>query len=773
MRAGTRAAALLTGLMIVLVAWPASSPAQAAARSASSASAGLAVAAQSQQDDIRIELDSISPRLVTSTGPGVLTVTGRVFNGGDRAISGLDVRVQRGEAVRNDAELRAALAGSASTDSARPRFTDITGGLPPDGAVTFQVTVPLRGGGELDSLNINAAGVYPLLVNLNGTPEFGSRARLAAVRLLLPVLSLPAAGGTADLPAVPAVAPAVRTPVTIVWPLVDRPRRLPSAPGEQAVLTDDDLAESLGPGGRLRGLLDAAVQVAPAGSSLAPALCFAIDPELVDTVSVMAQGPYLLADGRSGAGSRAATEWLQLLANLVDGRCVLALPFADVDQVALSRAGLTDLQGRALADGAQILADRLGVRPVGKLSWPAGELLDERTLTDLASLGHTAVLLDPAGLTDAAAAAGSPTVGLTTGSPATAGLRAVPVDPLVNDALAGTGATAAAGPAPLPGQGNVVATTIPAGTDGPLSSHDGSAALVGQIMGGAAATSGVLITPPRRWQTSATEAAELLRTAGELVTGGFAQARDLGRLTATPPAVTTTIQYPVRAGADEVPRAVTANVTTTRNQLRDMDDATDRDPRANVDPASLFDPIRYGLLRATSSAWRQGEPAPGNGANVFAADAGLRLSVLREKVQIEPPAGPYLLAASNAPLLITLDNPLAVQIDVQITLSEVPGLRTGSIDVVQVPAASRRQVRIPTEVIRAGQFSVEAQLSTPGGTPLGPTMPSRIRLRSTAYGAVTLALTGGGAVLLVLLAGYRITRRVRSAGKQGAAGDAS
>ena len=268
-------------------------------------------------------------------------------------------------------------------------------------------------------------------------------------------------------------------------------------------------------------------------------------------------------------------------------------------------------------------------------------------------------------------------------------------------------------------------------------------------------------------------AAELLRTAGELVTGGFAQARDLGRLTATPPAVTTTIQYPVRAGADEVPRAVTANVTTTRNQLRDMDDATDRDPRANVDPASLFDPIRYGLLRATSSAWRQGEPAPGNGANVFAADAGLRLSVLREKVQIEPPAGPYLLAASNAPLLITLDNPLAVQIDVQITLSEVPGLRTGSIDVVQVPAASRRQVRIPTEVIRAGQFSVEAQLSTPGGTPLGPTMPSRIRLRSTAYGAVTLALTGGGAVLLVLLAGYRITRRVRSAGKQGAAGDAS
>jgi hypothetical protein len=169
-----------------------------------------------------------------------------------------------------------------------------------------------------------------------------------------------------------------------------------------------------------------------------------------------------------------------------------------------------------------------------------------------------------------------------------------------------------------------------------------------------------------------------------------------------------------------------------------------------------------------STAWR-GDPDP---ANAFAADAAARLTVLREGVQIEPPAGPYLLAASNAPLLLTLNNPLPVQIDVQITLSEVPGLRTGSVDVVQVPAASRRQVRIPTEVIRAGQFSVEAQLSTPGGTPLGPRgAGSRIQLRSTAYGTVTLALTGGGAVLLVLLAALRITRRVRAA--RNAAGTAA
>lgn len=755
MRLGTRAAAVLVTALVApataLVGWLGGGPA---------GTAHAAGAAARQDGSVRIELQSMAPRLVTTDGGGVLTVTGRVFNGGDRAVSGLEVRLQRGEPVGSDGELRAALAGAAATETVRPRFTDIAGELAPRSSVPFRIDVPVRGGGELDSLGIEAPGVYPLLVNLNGTPQLGSRARLAAVRLLLPVLGLPTGVDAAPVPAVP---PAVRTPITIVWPLVDRPRRLPNAPGEPVRLTDDELAVSLAPGGRLRGLLDAAERFAPPGSALGPALCFAIDPELIDSVAVMAQGAYQLADGRPGAGGAIAAEWLRRLNGQLRGRCVLALPFADVDQVALSRAGLTDLQGRARTDGEQILIDALGVRPINQLAWPPGELIDERTLTDLASLGDTAVLLDPAGLTDPNAVADRPSVGLTTGSPATAGLRAVVVDPVVNEALAGSAQPPPGTPAPTD---VVVSTSTPAGTDRPLSTLDGAGALAWRVAGGTAAAGGVVITPPRRWAASGDEAGELLRTAAQLVGSGFAVARDLEVLSAgSAPELTTTIQYPMRAGADEVGRAITTNVTAVRNQLRDMDDATDRDPRWNVDPASLLDPLRYGLLRATSSAWRADQGGGADAGNAFAVDAAGRLAALREGVRIEPPAGPYLLAASNAPLLLTLNNPLPVQIDVLISLSEVPGLRTGSVDVVQVPAASRRQVRIPTEVIRAGQFSVQAQLSTPGGTPLGPRTPSRIQLRSTAYGTVTLALTGGGAVVLVLLAGYRITRRVRAARK--------
>ncbi|HET8641361.1 MAG TPA: DUF6049 family protein, partial [Pseudonocardiaceae bacterium] len=505
----------------------------------------------------------------------------------------------------------------------------------------------------------------------------------------------------------------------------------------------------------------------------------AIDPELIDTVAVMAQGAYQVAGGRPGSGGRDAAQWLQLLTAMLKGRCTMALPFADVDQVALSRAGLTDLQGRARSDGEQILIDTLGVQPISDLVWPAGELIDERTLTDLASLGDTAFLLDPAGLADPGAAIDRPTVGLRTGSPATAGLRGVPVDALVGSALEGSVPDGSAAGQPAPGTGSAsvpasvpASTAVPAGTERPLSTHEGAATLAWRVMAGSTAA-GVLVTPPRRWAATGAETGELLRTAGELVAAGFAQPRDLERLaTAEVPAavtaltaLTTTVQYPMRAGAGEVVRSITTDVTAVRNQLRDMDAATDRDPRTNVDPASLLDPLRYNLLRATSSAWRADQGGDGAAGQRFAADASWRLTALRQRVQIEPPAGPYLLAASDAPLLLTLNNPLLVQIDVQISLSEVQGLRTGAIDVVQVPAASRRQVRIPTEVIRAGQFSVEAQLSTPGGTPLGPPAASRIQLRSTAYGTVTLALTGGGAILLVLLAGLRITRRVRAARK--------
>ncbi|HEY0638135.1 MAG TPA: DUF6049 family protein [Pseudonocardiaceae bacterium] len=701
---------------------------------------------------IRIELTGMTPRLVTADGPAVLTVTGRVSNDGDRTIEGLDVRVQRGEAVRSESELRAALAGDATTEAARPRFTDLPGSLGPGGSMPFTVQVPLRGGGPLDSLQITEPGVYPLLVNLNGSPDFGNRARLAAVRLLLPAIGLPAQDAT--LTAETGTPPAQRVPLTLLWPLVDTPRRLPTPDEESVVLADDSLAESMGEGGRLSDLVRSAAEYAPPGSPLSRALCFAIDPDLVDTARLMAERGYRLPDDSPGNGQQVAARWLGEVRELVAGRCVLALPMSDVDLVALSRAGLTDLLGRARTDGAQILRDVLQVSPITELAWPDGELVDERTLTDLSGLGVGGVLLQSRGLTDGARFAGQPAVGLTTGSPATASARAVLVDTLTEEALterppAGEHSG---------GQVGLVPSTSPSGTDAPLAGQDGLATLTFRAMGGA--PGGVLLALPRRWSVSPAESDELLRVAGRLVGDGWAQARDLGSfVTATAPESTTTLNYPVEAGATEISRAVTAEIDRLSDELRDVEASTTRDPRGTFDPARLLDPMKFGLLRGASTAWRDD---PG-GAQRMLARTDDRLTQLVESVQIVPPGGPYLLAASNSPLLLNLSNPLAVQIDVRITLEPTAGIRTAPVDVVRMPARSNRQVRIPAEVVRAGQFSVAAQLSTPGGTALGPRgAATRIQLRSTAYGTVTLVVTLGGFGALVLLSAIRITRRVRA-----------
>ena len=141
------------------------------------------------------------------------------------------------------------------------------------------------------------------------------------------------------------------------------------------------------------------------------------------------------------------------------------------------------------------------------------------------------------------------------------------------------------------------------------------------------------------------------------------------------------------------------------------------------------------------------------------AEVSGRLDELSGSVRIAAPPGPYTLASSDSPLLLTVQNDLPVSIDVRLGLEETPGLRTGLVGVQQVPARSNRQFVVPAEVTRAGAFSIDARLTTPGGTPLG--QPSTLQLQSTAFGTVTVALTAGAGAVLVLLVVRRVVRRIR------------
>ena len=66
----------------------------------------------------------------------------------------------------------------------------------------FRSRWPIRCGRRTcPSLHIDRPGVYPVMVNVNGTPDYGAPARLDDARFLLPVLGVPpepAADSAAD-----------------------------------------------------------------------------------------------------------------------------------------------------------------------------------------------------------------------------------------------------------------------------------------------------------------------------------------------------------------------------------------------------------------------------------------------------------------------------------------------------------------------------------------------------------------------------------------------
>ena len=210
---------------------------------------------------LSVRIDRVTPDVVTTTSEPTVTVTGTVRNVGDRPVRDVMVRLEDAAAVTSSAGLRTNLAGNVDQFDPVAEFVTLAPELARGRAVPFTLSYPLRSA-EQPSLSIDEPGVYPVMVNVNGTPDYGEPARLDDARFLLPVLGVPRdpATDTADtLTAV--VPPDTSKPVglTMLWPIADRPRLAAGAPGGTTPvrLIDDDLATSLATGGRLDTLLSA------------------------------------------------------------------------------------------------------------------------------------------------------------------------------------------------------------------------------------------------------------------------------------------------------------------------------------------------------------------------------------------------------------------------------------------------------------------------------------------------------------------------------------
>ncbi|GAA4838357.1 DUF6049 family protein [Actinomycetospora corticicola] len=684
---------------------------------------------------VALALD-LAPRVV---GPGTteLTVTGRLTNQGAVPVRDLGIRAQRGAAVADDGEVDQALVGAISPDPAAvaPPLTPVAAQLDPGDSLPVTLRVPLT------ALALTAPGVFPVVVEVNGTPGDGPPERVAAKRFLLPVTGLPGR---------PAAAPRTPTAVSLLYPLTDRPRRLPVPPGAPTLLADDSLAASFAPTGRLGGLVTALTRAAPLGSPAAAATCLAVDADLLETARDMSGGYQVTSPTgpRPGAGAAVAGQWLASVRAAAAGRCVVALPYADADLLATSRGNMSDLTTAARTLGAQRTADLLGVTPVPDTTVPAGGLLDERSLADLAGGGARALVVDGSTLTGGVPAGG---VGRFPGAVGGSSPLAVATDPTAARALDRGPDTAA------PTGGSTAA-------DGALATQDALAVVALRALAPTPAAAPVLLAPPADWDVDGDAAAALLAGLTDLTGRGLVTPVDAGTLVARAAADPATPAVALgpgdRAAVSDQSSAVLDEIRGVRDDQRDLLAASRQDRAGSPTPAEYVSTLTGALLRSLSAAGR-GDPALQQAA---ATDVAAQMRTLRGLVRVIQPAGTYSLGSSDAPLLLTVENQLPVAVDVTVVLEPTPGVRASPVAVRQVPAFGSYQFQVALDVERAGQFTIDATARTPGGETLGPT--ARLLLRSTAYGTITVWLTASAAVVLVILASLRVALRVRAARRE-------
>ena len=695
---------------------------------------------------VHVEVTSLLPRAPQPGGR--FEVSGTLTNNGDRTVSVLRVRLNLGERVTDRDQL-------ARDDLDRPETfllpgTEVTPALPelaPGQSTSFDVRT------TVSTLRLGRLGVYPLDVVARGSFD-GQRSNLGLAPTWLPWF-----GGD----------PVAPTRVATVWPLVDQPRR-----GPRDVMVDDVLANALTPAGRLGQLLAGAragetgqcdgVPRAPEGTPPparavpAPArrcepapVTYAVDPDLLDTVSAMTH-PYDVQSGRRvvpGTGSVAATRWLAGLTQAAGTSALLALPFADPDVDALTRdsRGKNDVAvAQRLGDAA--VRDTVGVAPLPGVAWPpAGTVSSAAMDAYQVGGGSTALLLDPSafdppdtdpGRTLGARAELPPS---SSGQPVTG----LVVDTALSDLLT-TQRTAGLGPR-LAEQRWLVET-----------------ALIAAERPGLSRT--LVLAPPRHGQVPAAVAAAALRDLGRLPwlcpvsVADAATGRERCPGEPTTGAPTTGA---ARADPRGEPRIAPAATELTPRQLGPV--ARDRDQavqlvesvlKPSTSASRTTNRLRRAVARAESSAWRA---APDGDAT-----AGRRMAnLLRDDVadlvgRVKVRGKPLLLTSSRGTLSVSVENTLDVPIVLKVRfLSATATLSTRDTPLIEVRPGTAPLASVRAAARKSGRFVVFAQLLDRDGRPFQA--PAEVDVRSTRYGRIALAVTGLAAGVLLLAAGTRLVRR--------------
>jgi hypothetical protein len=716
---------------------------------------------------VRVRLDSVTPDVVTTSSEPTITVTGTVTNVGDRPVREVLARLERSARVQYSSALRTTLYADGQFNPIG-EFITVAAELDRGQAAGFSFSVPLRTA-RGPSLGIDEPGVYPMLINVNGTPDNGAGARLDAARFLLPVTGVPpdpsSATGNTLTDTVP---PDTTKPVavTMLWPLADKPRLAPGVPGGTTPvrLMNDDLAVSLAAGGRLDTLLGAA-EFATSPGAIEPgtgvdrALCLAVDPDLLVTVNAMTAG-YVVADAPNGLGTAAhpgtgqaaAAAWLDRLRGVARRMCVIATPYAQADLGALNRISDPALNAAATTAAADIVDKILGIASVR-----GGTVLGDGALT--AAAASLLGMMEPTVAIAAADTAGAdPVTADLTVRRLSASLVLAPFDPAVGAALAGVG-TDPAVPAYLDD-----GLAVPVDTDSPFARRqDAIAAMLWRALQPDAEPRGQILLPPLKWSPQPDDARAMLSALANTIRAGLATPRPLATLISESRLILDTTGGGQSLPADlptDVPGRIDDDVIDTiraaAGRQAALTSTLSTDPRTGLTGPQYTAPLREDMLRALS----QTEPTATRNelARQRLAVVAATIENLFRAVSIVNPGDSYTLATERSALPLALRNDLSVPIRVRLQFDVPPGMTVTDIGEQEVPPGYL-PLRVPVELHVTQRVAVDVTLRTADGLQLGD--PVRLSVHSNAYGKLLFAITLTGAAVLALLVGRRLYHRFR------------
>ena len=629
-----------------------------------------------------------------------------VRNRGQGPVDGLVVTARLGQPVDTRSELAGLLASPGAVVSTPPldQFRPSVAAIAPGASARLERRRVALPPGLADG---RAGVVLPLSVEVLANGAAGQvRAALTTF-----VVNLPA---TASQPLRAALLVPVREPT----------HRNPAGD-----FVDDELAGLLAPTGSLGAV---AAELARTG---APAATMVVDAMLVEDATAMVGGWRLRQGGRRTAvpagdpRSGHADQFLQSLKQAASGHPPAAFAYGNADLPALVRRGNAGRAEAAVGFGRELLRDSLGTSPDESLAWPVDGAVDGALLQTLAQSRSDVVVLDQRHLP-------APPTTATQNATVDLGDGPDPQRALVGDAeLSAALADPRAASAPVEWAQRILAETAVAWLERPNS----------------AGPRGVLLAPPQSWRPSGSFFRSLVRGLGAAPWLRLQPAATLADDVPQGPAegerrLATVTAADIAAG---LPSAYLTRVEQTRSQLLSFRRAVGNDVEQPAGSSSF----ERDLLVAESSDWRPAGIRGRGRGYVRAVIQGIH-GVYR---RVEVGTTPVTLTARRGKIPVTVANNSGERVTVVLRLTSPK---------VDLPAASdpfvlepgRRTTQLLQVGTRAtGTFPIQVEVLTPDRRET--IAAGEIRLSSTAFNRVALALTGGAAGMLLLW--WRFGRRRR------------